>query len=247
MKYCSRNAWLSNGFTNVTYWSRFSSPIYWRKECHTDIILSKSEKYCYFASYLHSYSRVRGWSRQNTQTSRRMKKPTTWPLRQAKTQISLGIRLDLSVVAVCMKKHWVLSYPLSARRRLWSAWSESSLGAQIILLVLSWGGLNVSSIRMRNFSKRAQRRLINLWMRRLISLHRALVIVVIVWILHWPYLFFFLLYWWFYGQVNIITFILSSFSHISDSTGIPRTPHPRFSCTHRFSCKFLMQMTRLVS
>ena len=43
------------------------------------------------------------------------------------------------VFAVRMKKHWVRSYPLSALRRLWS---ESSLGAQIILLVLSWGGSN---------------------------------------------------------------------------------------------------------
>ena len=38
-----------------------------------------------------------------------------------------------------------LRYPLSAQRRLirlggFQGWSESSLGAQIILLVLSWGG-----------------------------------------------------------------------------------------------------------
>ena len=43
----------------------------------------------------------------------------------------------IRVFAVCMKKAWVLSYPLSAQRRLWSdwadgcpGWSESSLGAQ---------------------------------------------------------------------------------------------------------------------
>ena len=47
--------------------------------------------------------------------------------------------------AVRMKKHWVLSYPLSVQRRLISlggcpGWSESSLGAHIIWLVLSWGG-----------------------------------------------------------------------------------------------------------
>ena len=37
----------------------------------------------------------------------------------------------IRVFAVRMKKTWVLSYPLSAQRRLWSeGWSESSLGAQ---------------------------------------------------------------------------------------------------------------------
>ena len=39
------------------------------------------------------------------------------------------------VSAVCMKKAWVLSYPLSGQWRLWSdgrcpGWSESSLGTQ---------------------------------------------------------------------------------------------------------------------
>ena len=51
----------------------------------------------------------------------------------------------ISVFAVHMKKAWVLSYPPSAQRRLWSdwvmpSWSRSSLGAHAILLVLSWGG-----------------------------------------------------------------------------------------------------------
>ena len=35
----------------------------------------------------------------------------------------------IRVFAVRMKKPWVLSLPLSAQRRLWSGWSESSLGA----------------------------------------------------------------------------------------------------------------------
>ena len=55
-------------------------------------------------------------------------------VRPAKTQISLGIRPVWSVFAVRMKKAWVLSYPLSAQRRLWSDWADaqadlSSLGA----------------------------------------------------------------------------------------------------------------------
>ena len=57
----------------------------------------------------------------------------------------------IRVFAVHMKNHWVLSYPLSAQRRLirlggCPGWSESSLGSQIILLVLSWGVSNISVI-----------------------------------------------------------------------------------------------------
>ena len=45
--------------------------------------------------------------------SRLMTKPTKWHVRPAKAQISLGINPVWSVFAVCMKKAWVLSYPLS--------------------------------------------------------------------------------------------------------------------------------------
>ena len=40
-------------------------------------------------------------------------------------QISLGIRPVWSVFAVHVKKPWVLSYPLSAQRRLWSDWVDA--------------------------------------------------------------------------------------------------------------------------
>ena len=43
----------------------------------------------------------------------------------AKTQISLGISPVWSVFAVHVKKAWVLSYPLSAQRRLWSDWADA--------------------------------------------------------------------------------------------------------------------------
>ena len=33
----------------------------------------------------------------------------------------------IKVFAVCMRKHWVLSYPLSGQRRLWSDWAGLSL------------------------------------------------------------------------------------------------------------------------
>ena len=53
----------------------------------------------------------------------------------------------IRIFAVHMKKAWVLSYQLSAQRRLWSDWADaqadlSSLGAHAILLVLSCRGSN---------------------------------------------------------------------------------------------------------
>ena len=59
-------------------------------------------------------------------------------VRPAKTQITLGILPVWSVFAVRMKKAWVLSYPL-IRQGGFPDWSESSLGA-LILLVLSCCG-----------------------------------------------------------------------------------------------------------
>ena len=57
--------------------------------------------------------------------NRSMTKPTKWHVRQAKTQISLAICPVWSVFAVRMKEAWVLSYPLSAQRRLWSDWVDA--------------------------------------------------------------------------------------------------------------------------
>ena len=49
------------------------------------------------------------------------------PCAPTKTQISLGIQpvWSVSVFAVRMKKAWVLSYPLSGQRRLWSDWADA--------------------------------------------------------------------------------------------------------------------------
>ena len=49
-------------------------------------------------------------------------------MRLAKTQISLGIH---PVWSVRMKKAWVLSYPLSAQRRLWSDWADAQTDASL--------------------------------------------------------------------------------------------------------------------
>ena len=53
----------------------------------------------------------------------------------------------IRVFAVHMKKAWILSYPVRAQRRLLSDWAYaqadlSSLGAQVILVGLSWGDSN---------------------------------------------------------------------------------------------------------
>ena len=71
--------------------------------------------------------------------SRLMTKPTKWHVRPAKTQISLGIRPVWSESSLCAQ--WVAkdSSFLHADSED-SGWSESSLGAHAILLVLSWGG-----------------------------------------------------------------------------------------------------------
>ena len=73
--------------------------------------------------------------------SQRMTKPTKWTVRPAKTQVSLGVHPVWSVFAIRMKKPCVLNYPLSAQWRLirlgaCPGWSETSLGTQVILLVL---------------------------------------------------------------------------------------------------------------
>ena len=77
--------------------------------------------------------------------SHSMTKPTKWPLRPAKTQVSLGIHLVWSESSVCTQ--WVAKDKLSScgQRRLIRlsrciGWSEFSLGTHIVLLVLScWG------------------------------------------------------------------------------------------------------------
>ena len=68
------------------------------------------------------------------------RKPTEWPVRPAKTEISLGTWRKLGSLAT----HWAHSEDWSD----WAEspdWSESLLGAHVILLVLSCGGSYVTS------------------------------------------------------------------------------------------------------
>ena len=66
-------------------------------------------------------------------------------VRPAKTQISQGICPVWSVFAVRMKKAWVLSYPLSAQRRLWSDQADAQADLSLrwahshfVGFVMSW-------------------------------------------------------------------------------------------------------------
>ena len=85
------------------------------------------------------------------QMSRYVTKPTKWHMHPVKTQISLGICPVWSVFAVCSMDNLGPKLSSCGQWRLWSdcglirlggcpGWSESSLGALVILLVLSCGG-----------------------------------------------------------------------------------------------------------
>ena len=66
-----------------------------------------------------------------------MTKPTKWSVIPAKTQISMGIRSDWSESSLSV---WRKLGSLATHWCGCPGWSESLLGAQVILLVLSWGG-----------------------------------------------------------------------------------------------------------
>ena len=71
-----------------------------------------------------------------------MTKTTKWHVRPPKTQISLSICPVWSVFTVRMKKAWVLSYPLSAQRRLMRLslrWAHSHFDGYVIRR-LKWEG-----------------------------------------------------------------------------------------------------------
>ena len=87
------------------------------------------------------------------QMSHLMTKPTKLPVRPAKTQISLDIRPVWSESSLSVWRHmgssathWAHSEDSDQIGRM-PGWSEFSLGAQIILLVLSWGGSNKNTTR----------------------------------------------------------------------------------------------------
>ena len=66
--------------------------------------------------------------------------------------ISLGIRPVWSVFAVRMKKDWVLSYPLSGQRRLWSNWADAQADPSLCWAHSHFVGFVMSQLK---FSKQA--------------------------------------------------------------------------------------------
>ena len=104
---------------------------------------------CHFVGFVIrrlSWSSLLGKRPATRQLSRSMTKPTKWPARPAKTQISLGICpvwLESSLSAWRsigpLATHWAQAKTL-IRLDGCPSWSESSLGAPVILLVLSCGG-----------------------------------------------------------------------------------------------------------
>ena len=77
-------------------------------------------------------------------------KTTTWHVCPAKTQISLGIHPVWSESLLSAWRNLWLSLERTAKTLIrlgrCPGWSECSLGVQIILLVLSWGGSFVISL-----------------------------------------------------------------------------------------------------
>ena len=91
------------------------------------------------------------WDRSRQSLSRLMKKTTKWPLYPTKTRINLGIH---PVSSDSWLSAWrntgssaTIEHTANTLIRLGGCpdWSESLLGAHIILLVLSWGGSNTSN------------------------------------------------------------------------------------------------------
>ena len=63
-----------------------------------------------------------------------MTKPTMWLCTQRRLRSAWASTSLIRVFAIRMKKAWVLSYPLSAQRRLWSDWADAQAD-----LSLCWG------------------------------------------------------------------------------------------------------------
>ena len=103
---------------------------------------------------------LRTKANQQEHLSHLVTKPTKWLCAQQRLRLAWASTQSghppslIRVFAVRMTKDWVLSYPLSAQRRLWSdctatnfdqTWQMPRLiwvfaGCTVILLVLSWGG-----------------------------------------------------------------------------------------------------------
>ena len=117
----------------VTYWIRCILSIPSRMHVRTigscySLACGKKEKYFafFFIFYSDTYRNVT-WYKSNW--------AATWENQQndcAPSEDSDHPSL-IRVFTVCMKKAWVLSYPLSAQRRLWSDWADADAQAELSL------------------------------------------------------------------------------------------------------------------
>ena len=96
-------------------------------------------------SYFCVYGNILTWLTKYVETKLNLHitKPTKWPVCPEKTQINLGSLISLCCVHEEALGPW-LSLECKAKNliRLGPGWSESSLGAQVILLVLLCYGSN---------------------------------------------------------------------------------------------------------
>ena len=96
---------------------------------------------------------VLGMKSHFTQLSRDMTKSTKWVASSKESDQPWHLPSLIRVFAVRMKKAWVLSYPLSALRRLWSDWADAQADLSLhwahthfvgfvmsrLILLQSWG------------------------------------------------------------------------------------------------------------
>ena len=70
--------------------------------------------------------------------SLRMTNPTNWCAPSKDTDQPGHPPSLIRVFAVCMKKLWILSYPLSAKQRLWSDWADGQADLSLCWMHMSF-------------------------------------------------------------------------------------------------------------
>ena len=104
---------------------------------------------CHFGWFCHESAQIRTecqfWYNTYNIMSRSTSKPTKWRAPSEDSDQHGLPPSPIRVFAVRMRKHWVLSYPQSAKRGLWSSWADARADlslrwVHVILLVLSCAG-----------------------------------------------------------------------------------------------------------
>ena len=127
-------------YIELAYETDRQTEIYWyyTHGLTADILNTSSSELQSFSSFLSS-KLLTHWYEIWYEPPR--EKTNNVVVRPAKTQVSLGIRPVWSVFAVRMKKAWVLSYLLSAQRRLWADWVDAQVDLSLRWAHSHFGGL----------------------------------------------------------------------------------------------------------